>query len=88
MKEKLIYPFDTSKCLEINHPNWNRVTPREFRSFSGERRIYNVKTNQYDMYEGPVYAYGSNIVVKNPPKGYVYLNDIDPRISQKTIFGR
>lgn len=55
--EKLKYDFDTSANLEVFIPNlddWYRVTSREFRSFTGKRRINNV------AYDGPVYVYNSN----------------------------
>ena len=49
--------FNESKNLEIFLPNlnnWYRVTPTDFRSFDGKRRI------QGKEYEGPLYAYGTN----------------------------
>ena len=55
--EKIVYNFDTSKNLEIFLPTlnrWHRVTPSEFRSFNGKRRI------QGQEYEGPVYIYNTN----------------------------
>jgi len=91
---KIVYPFPTHRCLEIKHHNtgnWYRVTPREFRSWQGERRIYLFDENNnpyYEDYYGPVYAYESNIVVKDAEPGFVYLHNIDPRPSRKTVFGR
>ena len=55
--EKLKYEFETAANLEVFMPNlndWYRVTSREFRSFTGKRRINNVD------YNGPVYVYNSN----------------------------
>ena len=55
--EKIEYLFNESKCLEIYMPRlsrWHRVTPTDFRSFDGKRRI------QGEEYEGPLYAYGTN----------------------------
>ena len=55
--EKMEFLFNESKNLEIFLPNlniWYRVTPVDFRSFDGKRRI------QGEEYEGPLYAYGTN----------------------------
>ena len=55
--EKMEFLFNESKNLEIFLPNlnnWYRVTPTDFRSFDGKRRIQGKK------YEGPLYAYGTN----------------------------
>ena len=55
--EKIEYLFNEAKCLEIFMPGlsrWHRVTPNDFRSFDGKRRI------QGKNYEGPLYAYGTN----------------------------
>ena len=55
--EKIEYPFNESKCLEIFLPvskRWHRVTPTDFRSWDGKRRW------QGEKYEGPLYAYGTN----------------------------
>ena len=54
--EKMEFLFNESKNLEIFLPNlnnWYRVTPTDFRSFDGKRRI------QGKEYEGPLYAYGT-----------------------------
>lgn len=54
---KLKYDFDTTRNLEIFLPksqDWYRVTAREFRSFTGKRRINNVE------YQGPIYMYETN----------------------------
>ena len=55
--EKMEFLFNESKNLEIYMPGlsrWHRVTPIDFRSFDGKRRI------QGKEYEGPLYAYGTN----------------------------
>jgi len=55
--EKMEYLFNEAKHLEIYMPRlsrWHRVTPTDFRSFDGKRRI------QGEGYEGPLYAYGTN----------------------------
>lgn len=59
--EKLKNDFIDSKLLEVYIPrldNWFRVTCRDFRSWDGKRRI------QGEEYEGPLYAYGTNRLVK------------------------
>ena len=55
--EKLIYPFNEAKLLEVFLPKaqrWHRVTCIDFRSWDGKRKI------QGEEYEGPLYAYGTN----------------------------
>ena len=55
--EKMEFLFNEAKCLEIYMPGlsrWHRVTPTDFRSFDGKRKI------QGEEYEGPLYAYGTN----------------------------
>ena len=55
--EKMEYLFNEAKHLEIYMPGlsrWHRVTPTDFRSFDGKRRI------QGEEYKGPLYAYGTN----------------------------
>jgi len=55
--EKMEFLFNEARCLEIYVPGlsrWHRVTPTDFRSFDGKRRI------QGEEYEGPLYAYGTN----------------------------
>ena len=55
--EKMEYLFNEAKHLEIYMPTlnrWHRVTPTDFRSWDGKRRI------QGEEYEGPLYAYGTN----------------------------
>ena len=55
--EKMEFLFNEARCLEIYMPGlsrWHRVTPTDFRSFDGKRRIQGKK------YEGPLYAYETN----------------------------
>ena len=55
--EKMEYLFNEANHLEIFLPKaqrWHRVTPTDFRSWDGKRRI------QGEEYEGPLYAYGTN----------------------------
>tara|TARA_R110002126_G_C10360781_1_gene492547 strand:+ start:487 stop:774 length:288 start_codon:yes stop_codon:yes gene_type:complete len=55
--EKMRYDFETAADLQVFLPikaDWYRVTSRQFRSWTGKRRI-----NEVD-YNGPVYLYGMN----------------------------
>jgi hypothetical protein len=82
---KMVYDFNSAACLEVQLPNknWYRITPREFRSYTYPRRI--LVNGEYQIYDGPVYLYETNIVVKNPTKqGLLYVNDIDPRTLVKS----
>lgn len=67
--EKLKYDFNTSRelCVKLNE-KWFRVTPREFRSFNGERKIvYHEKLETiHEAYEGPIYYWNTNKICKNP----------------------
>ncbi len=71
---KLIYDFNVAAHLEVQVGEmWCRVTARDFRSFNGARRIFDVP------YEGPIYLSNTNTVAKNCSKpGLVFVNDIDP----------
>ena len=92
----LEYPFDTAGCLEVQMPNekWYRITAREFRSYTYPRRISHDVKGKYitEKYEGPVYLYGTNVVVnlnKTDKKGLLFPNDVDPRqIKEARAFGR
>lgn len=77
------YDFDTSKNLEILLPTneWHRVIPNEFRSFNGKRRITTYSQNNpiHTEYEGPVYLYRTNDIIKNPTTyGIQYVNNERP----------
>jgi hypothetical protein len=85
-KASLIYSFDSSKCCEINYKEdkWVRVTPNEFRSFGGKRRILNTnnKTNPiYEEYQGPVYYFETNYLVLSDRLENIvmFIDNIDPR---------
>ena len=81
--EKMEYLFNEAKHLEIYMPTlnrWHRVTPTDFRSFDGKRRI------QGKEYEGPLYAYGTNRKVSPKHNNKIITSEIlDQRnaISQK-----
>jgi hypothetical protein len=87
---QLRYEFDTSKNLEILLPSnkWHRVIPNEFRSFNGKRRITTYLKNDpiYSDYNGPIYLFKTNQIIKNPTKqGLQYINDELP-ISKPRLF--
>ena len=73
--EKMRYDFQTASNLEVFLPikkDWYRVTSRQFRSWTGKRRINEVE------YNGPVYLFGMNkrvnktTAIKNIFAGYEY----------------
>ena len=81
---KLIYDFQTQLSTEtFENGDLSRTTCKRFRSFNGPRRIMKFDSqNQpfYEKYEGPVFLYETNIVLKDmTKKGYVYANDIMPK---------
>jgi hypothetical protein len=82
---KLIYDFPTQLSTEIGYEDgfWARVTCNRFRSYNGLRRILYLNEEgkgEYKDYNGPVYYFDSNIVLKDKTKkGYVYLNDMAPK---------
>lgn len=81
---KLAYDFNTARCCEIEYKpgKWNRVTAREFRSFKGNRRILNVDDPNnvfYEMYQGPVYLFGTNTITNTDSRGVQFENGVDPR---------
>ena len=78
---KLQFDFNTAGCLEIKmNGKWFRATATDFRSFDGPRRItepeyiekgtVNVPLVTYD-YNGPVYMYGTNNLVKEINEGKI-----------------
>jgi hypothetical protein len=84
---KIHFDFDTAKSCEIfleSLNDWFRVTPFEFRSWTGKRRImfFDKENKQfYQEYNGSVYYKDSNIKYKpkegDPPNDrFVYLHDI------------
>jgi len=77
---KLIFEFNTAASLEVEYKpgKWARVTPNEFRASNYPRRVNDIK------YQGPIYIFDTNTVVKEPTKtGIQFVNDKDPRISKK-----
>lgn len=93
---KLEYPFNSSACLEVQLPNgnWYRITCTEFRSYTYPRRISQMKEKEYvtEEYIGPVYLFGTNIVVnlnKTKEQGLLFPNNVDPRqVKETRTFGR
>lgn len=85
---KIVYDFEPWRCLEIyveSMQRWHRVTPREFRSYSGKRRItiWDKDNNPiYNDYNGPVYYFMTNIVCKEP-EGNKVQHLISPTPSEK-----
>lgn len=76
---KLLNPYNDNGILEIYQhelKQWVRVTPTEFRSWGGKRRIteykypfrqpIEVKTYEY---EGPVFGYMTNNIIPEPVLG-------------------
>lgn len=69
---KIVYDFESWKCLEIyvdSIDKWHRVIPKEFRAYSGKRRIttWDKDNNPiHDEYNGPVYYYMTNTICKEP----------------------
>jgi len=82
---KLIYDFPTQLSTEIGYEDgfWTRVTCNRFRSYNGPRRILHLNEEgkgEYKEYEGPVYYFDSNVILKDKTKkGFVYLHDITPK---------
>jgi hypothetical protein len=78
--ETLKYDFNTAKELQVKlNEKWYRVTPREFRSYNGERRL--VYTREYKViheeYNGPIYYWGTNKLCKTPISlGTQYIFDV------------
>ena len=93
-KVKLKYDFPSQLCCEVYVPNledWFRVTPREFRSWCGQRRMLHlegsIKKNtgvkaEYKDYDGPTYFYDSNKKINPtqfPQNQVAFLHNEDPR---------
>jgi hypothetical protein len=86
--EKLIYNFNTVRSCEVQLPNgnWYRISPREFRSYSRPRRIQEVYEGKLvaERYEGPIYFYNTNKIVKPDQiykEGLLFINEVDTRDS-------
>ncbi len=86
---KLTYDFNSGLCCEVSFDGekWARVTAREFRSFTGKRRILNVENPNspyYEEYNGPIYYYGTNRIAKKCKEiGTAFINGIDPRDAKR-----
>lgn len=85
-KVRLLYDFDSVKCCEINYKEdkWVRITPNEFRSFGGKRRILNIKNSSnafYEEYQGPVYYFETNEIVPHDilENKVIFKDNTDPR---------
>lgn len=83
-KLKLKYDFPTQLSTEIfKNEDWQRVTCKDFRSFNGPRRILKFDTDGtsfYEDYNGPIYLYETNYVLKDLSKiGMVYPHDQLPK---------
>jgi len=79
MQGKLRYDFNTSKAVFIKKQDsrFFRVTERDFRSFCGERFI--LEDGEYKPYEGPIYYWNTNTIVKDPIKDQVQMGQTEKR---------
>jgi hypothetical protein len=68
--EKLRYDFNTAKAVFIKNKDGKfiRITERDFRSYNGDRWIFEKINNehQYTPYYGPIYYHCTNIKCKKP----------------------
>ena len=67
---KLLYDFNTAKAVYVKNKDGRfvRVTERDFRSYNGDRWIFE-KVNdewQYTPYNGPLYFHNTNRKCKQP----------------------
>ena len=70
LTEKLRYDFNTAKAVYVRNSKggYTRITERDFRSYNGERFIFE-KVNdeyQYTPYHGPIYYHNTNKKCKEP----------------------
>ena len=68
--EKLRYDFNTAKAVYVKNTagKFVRITERDFRSYNGDRWIFE-KVNdeyQYTPYDGPLYFHNTNRICKHP----------------------
>ena len=66
---KLHYDFNTARAVYVKRgEKYSRVTERDFRSYYGERFIYQEVDGQweYTPYEGPIYFHNTNRICKQP----------------------
>ena len=68
--EKLRYDFNTARAVYVQNPlgKFVRITERDFRSYNGDRWIFEKVGDeyQYTPYEGPIYYHNTNIKCKEP----------------------
>ena len=68
--EKLRYDFNTAKAVYVKNQagKFVRITERDFRSYNGDRFIYQKIDDeyQYTPYEGPIYYHNTNKICKEP----------------------
>lgn len=67
--EKIKYDFPTEKdCQVLLKEKWYRVTPRDFRSWGGKRRIIHWVLGEQiiEEYDGPIYYWDTNKICKEP----------------------
>jgi hypothetical protein len=67
--EKLKYNFDTAKAVYVKmNDKMYRITERDFRSFNGERYIFEKVNGEYQHvpYKGPIYYHNTNKKCKEP----------------------
>jgi len=83
--EVLKYDFNTARELHVKlNEKWYRVTPREFRSYYGERKMVYSEGIEivHESYNGPVYYWNTNKICRSPSTpGTQYISDM-PRITQ------
>jgi hypothetical protein len=88
--EKIKYDFPTEKdCQVLLKEKWYRVTPRDFRSWGGKRRIihYQLGENVIEEYNGDIYYWDTNKLCKEPVgEGVQYLHNhpFPSSVRQKT----
>ena len=68
--EKLRYDFNTAKAVFIKNTKggYSRITERDFRSYNGDRWIFEKVGDeyQYTPYHGPIYYWNTNKICKEP----------------------
>ena len=94
---KLKYDFPSQRCCEVYIPNlkdWYRVTPKDFRSWVGKRRILHIEGDdrlkknikfEYRDYKGSTYLYDSNKKInasKYPQNQVAFLYGKNTRVSK------
>jgi hypothetical protein len=88
---KLKYDFPEEKHLQVlMKEKWYRVTPKDFRSWVGKRRIvyYNKNQEEYHDYEGKVYYWDTNTVCRDASSEgiqYIHNRNVQPRAHEKHL---